>query len=266
MTSEINSPASSSASSGQTWSADSYDAHVRFVSELGAGVIDWLGPRAGQRILDLGCGDGALTGEIARSGAHVVGVDQSADFVASARARNLDVRQADGEALTFDGEFDAVFSNAALHWMRDPDAVIAGVARALKPGGRFVGEFGGHGNVAAVATAMRAVGAAMGSEIDYDLRLAAPWYFPSADEYAARLAAGGFTVDRITLFARPTPLPTGMRPWLEIMRAPFFEQFGARSDEAYRRVMSALEPSLCDGTGNWHADYVRLRFEARLAG
>ena len=183
--------------SGQTWSSDSYDTHARFVSELGAGVLDWLDPKPGERILDLGCGDGALTADIAAAGATVVGVDQSADFVASARARGLDARQGDGAALAFDREFDAVFSNAALHWMTEPDPVIAGVARALKAGGRFVGEFGGHGNVAAIASAMRAVGAAMGG----DPALAAPWYFPSAEAYGARLEAAGFRVSQDRRFS-----------------------------------------------------------------
>ena len=119
-------------------------------------VVDLLAPRPGERILDLGCGDGALTEKLAAAGCDVVGADASAELVKAARARGLDARLMNGEALDFDGEFDAVFSNAALHWMLRPDAVIDGVYRALKPGGRFVGEFGGAGNVATIASALEA--------------------------------------------------------------------------------------------------------------
>ena len=164
----------------------------------------------------------------------------------------------DGHALAFGHEFDAVFSNAALHWMTRPAEVVAGIARALKPGGRFVAEFGGHGNVAAVTTAMRAVGACM----EGDVGLAGPWYYPTEAEYSELLEAAGFTVRRVERFARPTPLPTGIEGWLATMRQPFFDQFGARSGEALARVVAALEPSLRDSRGTWTADYVRLRVEA----
>ncbi|MBM3520657.1 MAG: class I SAM-dependent methyltransferase, partial [Alphaproteobacteria bacterium] len=141
----------------QDWSAGTYARHARFVSDLAEGVVSWLAPQPGERILDLGCGDGALTEKLCHSGASLVGVDSSADLLAAAKARGLDARLMDGERLTFDSEFDAVFSNAALHWMKAADKVAEGVSRALKPGGRFVAEFGGHGNVAAIVTAMLAV-------------------------------------------------------------------------------------------------------------
>jgi SAM-dependent methyltransferase len=144
------------AASRQQWSAASYDAHGRFVSDLAGPAIAWLALSPGERILDLGCGDGAVTAALKAMGAEIVGVDTSESFLAAARARHLDVRRMDGQALAFAPEFDAVFSNAALHWMTTPEAVIAGVHRALKHGGRFVAEFGGHGNVAAIVTAMRA--------------------------------------------------------------------------------------------------------------
>ena len=166
----------------------------------------------------------------------------------------------DAHELPFDQEFDAVFSNAALHWMQRPEAVIASVGRSLKPGGRFVGEFGGFGNVAAITTAMRSVGAEMGG----DITLADPWFFPTAEQYSALLEKQGFSVERIVSFYRPTPLPTGLRPWLKVMRSPFFDQFGHRTDEALDKVETVLKPSLCDHTGQWFADYVRLRFKAQL--
>lgn len=245
----------------QVWNAQAYDKNARFVSTLGKGVVELLDPQSNERILDLGCGDGVLTREIAATGATLVGVDGSQNFVETAQAQGIDARKMDGQKLTFKHEFDAVFSNAALHWMLEPEKVIAGVACALKPGGRFVGEFGGFGNVAAISAALNAVGASM----DGDLSLAGPWFFPTSDHYAKLLHEGGFEVTYINSFYRPTPLPTAIRGWLETMRAPFFEQFGSEIEIAYERVIAALRPSLCDDQGNWMADYVRLRFSARLA-
>ena len=244
--------------SRQLWSAGTYDTHARFVSELASGVVDWLAPKPGERILDLGCGDGVLTAELAAAGASVVGVDSSADFIKACSARGLDARLMDGHALTFSAEFDAVFSNAALHWMTEPQAVVAGVRRALKPGGRFVAEFGGHGNVAAIVTAMRAVGMRRGG----DLALARPWYFPSPAEYQSLIEAEGFSVKRIALIPRPVVLKTGIAEWLTLFRKPFFDQFGADSAAALAETVELLRPSLCDAAGNWTADYVRLRVEA----
>ncbi|MEM7301143.1 MAG: methyltransferase domain-containing protein [Pseudomonadota bacterium] len=244
----------------QTWNTEVYNKNTRFVSVYGEGVVELLAPQAGERILDLGCGDGALTIKLKEAGVDVVGADASDNFVEAARALGLDVHLIDAHALNFDTEFDAVFSNAALHWMLEPTKVIDGVVRALKPGGRFVGEFGGYGNVAAITTALRAVGEAM----DGDPLLAGPWFFPTVEQYQEMLEAAGFRVDAITTFYRPTPLPTDIRGWLETMRRPFFEQFGARQEEAYERVIRALEPSLRDYKGNWIADYVRLRFAATL--
>ena len=242
----------------QTWSADSYGTHARFVADLAAEVVDWLTPGAGECILDVGCGDGALSEAIAASGARVVGVDASEDLLRAARERGLDARQMDGQALTFDGEFDAVFSNAALHWMTEPDKVIDGIKRALKPGGRFVAEFGGHGNVAAIVTAMRALAKRRGG----DQALAGPWFFPSAQSYQARLERHGFRVERIGLFPRPTPLKTGMKAWLGVFRKPFFAQYGEAMDEVLDEVVDLLAPVLRDEAGNWTADYVRLRVAA----
>lgn len=247
--------------SHQNWSTETYDRNTRFVSDLGAPVVALLDPQPDERILDLGCGDGALTEKLIAAGAQVVGVDASESFVRSARERGVDARLGDAHALDLVQEFDAVFSNAALHWMLEPEKVIAGVARALRPEGRFVGEFGGFGNVAAVMSTMHAVGRAMGG----DTSIAGPWFYPTPTQYAAMLKAGGFEVAQIGLHARPTPLPTGMRGWLETMRAPFFEQFGDREEEAYERVLAALAPSLRDHEGNWIADYTRLRFAAILS-
>lgn len=245
----------------QRWNSESYQKDTGFVSAYGEDVLEWLSPKSGEHILDLGCGDGVLTRKLIECGASVVGADASESFVKTAKAAGMDVRLLDGQALPFDAEFDAVFSNAALHWMLEPRKVISSVKRALKPGGRFVGEFGGFGNVAAVSSAMRAVG----SQMDGDLELAGPWFFPTMDQYSAMLEDQGFQVSDITTFHRPTPLPNGMRSWLKVMRKPFFDQFGSRTNEAYEKVEAALKPSLCDHQGQWIADYVRLRFAAVLS-
>ena len=246
--------------SKQVWNASTYGKNARFVTTLGKGVVGLLDPKEGERILDLGCGDGVLSGEIAGFGAEVVGVDGSENFVETARSRGIDARKIDGQKLDFEREFDAVFSNAALHWMLEPEKVVSGVVRALKPGGRFVGEFGGFGNVAAISAALNAVGASMNG----DLSLAGPWYFPTKEAYSKLLQHSGMEVTYISSFYRPTQLPTDIRGWLETMRAPFFEQFGSEIETAYDRVIAALRPSLCDDEGNWMADYVRLRFSAKL--
>jgi SAM-dependent methyltransferase len=243
----------------QRWSASDYARDGRFVHELAGPVFAMLSPRPGERILDLGCGDGALTAEIKAAGADVLGVDLSEELLAVARMKGLAVRRMDGHELDFVSEFDAVFSNAALHWMRAPERVIEGVARALKPRGRFVGELGAHGNVAAIATAMRAVGIGRGG----DPSVVAPWFFPTPEEYGALLSEGGFTVKEITLVPRPTPLKTGMEGWLRTFGRSFFDQFPEPTRaEVLGEVIELLRPSLCDGTGNWTADHVRLRFVA----
>ena len=241
------------------WDARRYAENARFVADLGAPLIDWLAPRAGERVLDLGCGDGVLTARLAAHGCTVVGADASPALVAAARATGIDARLVDGEALAFDAEFDAVFSNAALHWMKDADAVIAGVRRALVRGGRFVAELGGAGNVAHIVGALHAALRARG----IDAAAFDPWYFPTPGEYAARLRAHGFEVRRIESFERPTPLPGGLRGWLETFAGPFLAALPeAEHDDCLATVVTDLAPGLRDAEGCWHADYVRLRFAA----
>ena len=243
----------------QTWNAADYAAHARFVSDLGQPVLDLLAPRRGERILDVGCGDGALTTRIVESGAAVVGVDPAPDFVAAAAARGLDARQLDAQALPFEDEFDAVFTNAVLHWIPDLDAALRGIRRALRRGGRFVGECGGHGNVAAVSTALQAVAQRHG----VPARL--PWRYPTPDDFTARLIAAGFRPMSIELIPRPTPLASGMAAWLRTFAGPVFEQLPAGVREpALEETVDLLRWSLCDEQGRWTADYVRLRFAAHL--
>jgi SAM-dependent methyltransferase len=248
---------------GQTWNPAGYALHARFVAELGAPVVELLAPRAGETILDLGCGDGYLTAEIASRGCRVVGVDASPAQVAAARERGLDARVADGHRLDFESEFDAVFSNAALHWMRRPDDVLAGVRRALRPGGRFVGELGGHGCVARIVAALAEGLARRG----IDAKDVNPWYFPTAEAYTAKLEAHGFAVRSAALIPRPTPLPGDIDGWLETFAGSFTAVLPRAERAGFREeIRAALRPDLCDADGRWTADYVRLRFAAVRPG
>jgi len=242
-----------------SWNADAYAASARFVSDYGREVIDLLNPQPGEHILDLGCGDGALSANLLSAGARVTAVDASPSMVAAACRAGIDAHQMDGAALAFDQAFDAVFSNAALHWMTRPEKVAGGIFRALKPGGRLVGEMGGQGNVAAIHTAILAVYARHGLDGTADC----PWYFPSVAEYSDVLGAAGLTVTHAALIPRPTPVKAGMATWLETLAAPYLNRLDGTLREQMRdEIVDLLRPVLCDRAGNWTADYVRLRFVA----
>lgn len=243
----------------QTWDPETYARNARFVSDLGAPVFELLAPKAGERILDLGCGDGVLTAKLVEAGAIVVAVDSSEPQVRAAHALGLDARLIDGQALAFGAEFDAVFSNAALHWMKRADDVIAGVWQSLKPGGRFVGEMGGHGCVAAIRVALTALLAKRG----VDANALTPWYFPTVDDYGVRLRARGFRVDSIALIPRPTPLPGDMNGWVETFAGVFIAKLPETDRAGFiGELRDTLRPILCDSAGRWTADYTRLRFAA----
>ena len=243
----------------QAWSPDDYARNASFVPKLGEPLLELLTVPAPARVLDLGCGDGALTSELCARGYDVLGVDSSPEMVRAARARGLSAEVADGHALPFDSEFDAVFSNAALHWLLRPDDAIASVHRALRPGGQFVAELGGAGNIARLLSALTSL---------LDARGVAgagvvPWYFPSAGEYATRLERAGFRVDLLAHFERPTVLPGDVLGWLATFGDSFTNALPVAERPAYLEdVRERLSQQLVNRDGHWVLDYVRLRFRA----
>jgi len=238
----------------RAWDAGHYEASYEFVWQYGAGLLEILKPRAGERVLDVGCGTGQLTHEIAQSGAGVLGIDSSPEMIAQARQNypKLAFRLVDAASFRADEPFDAVFSNAALHWMKPPEPVVAAIAAALREGGRFVAELGGKGNIASILEALELV---LGRERVQELN---PWHFPSLGEYASLLELHGLAVSNAALFPRPTAISGegGLRDWMQMFgrRFPVDQQELARM-EAY------LRPKLFRD-GAWWIDYVRLRVAA----
>lgn len=247
----------------QTWDPEAYAQTGAFVHGMAGGVVELLAPQPGERILDLGCGDGQLTMRLAATGAKVVGVDASPQMVAAAQSRGAEAVQGNAESLPFpDQDFDAVFSNAVLHWVRDHDAMMGEVRRVLRPGGRFVAEFGGHGNIAAIRVALMAVlerHNLAGREDGVN-------YYPTPKAYAERLERHGFRVEQIALIPRPTPLAEGgMSQWLRTFRRGVIEALPESARETVvRETAELLAHALRDEQGNWSTDYVRLRFIATL--
>ncbi len=247
------------------WDADLYDDKHSFVWKHGASLIELLEPRAGERVLDLGCGTGHLSARIAEAGARVVGIDFSAEMIAEARRQFPGIRfeVADARDFAFDEPFDAVFSNAALHWVKPPERAVACVRRALRAGGRLVAELGGRGNVAVIAAALDAASRAFG--------LGAwehPWYFPSVGEYAAMLERDGLEVTHAVLFDRPTPLEgeDGLRNWAWMFARDLVDRVPPDDREAFFGRVDDLARASLHRDGGWVADYRRLRIVARWIG
>ncbi|OKH18887.1 class I SAM-dependent methyltransferase [[Limnothrix rosea] IAM M-220] len=243
----------------QLWRAEEYADKAAFVSELGSPVLGLLDAQQGERILDLGCGDGTLGRKIQQKGAEVMAVDASASMVAAAQQQGLKAAVINGETLAFEAEFDAVFSNAALHWMPDYPSVIAGVYRALKPTGRFVGEFGGEGNIQCL---LAAIAATFTEHPDWG-EWQNPWYFPAPKQYAQALTAGGFHVEYIELIPRPTPLAAGIQAWLNIFAQQAIATLPLEQQQLFlNKVTEKVKPHLYTDETGWVADYMRLRFVA----
>jgi len=241
-----------------SWDTELYEARHNFVWRMGEGVVDLLAPRAGERILDLGCGPGQLTKKIADSGAEVVGLDASPEMIGQARQNYPELRFVlqDAAGMQFEDEFDAVFSNAALHWMLEPAAVVRGVARALRPGGRFVLEMGGKGNIRTIVETIQRVV----SKYRNGWLPALRQYYPSIGEYTGILESHGLEVRMAQLFYRPTPLEgdAGMENWIKQFKLYYFESLPAA---ALAEAVSELRAKLFSEQG-WVADYRRLRVEA----
>jgi len=247
-----------------TWDAKLYNAKHDFVWKFGSDVVSLLDPQPGERILDLGCGTGHLTAQIAESGARVTGVDRSSEMVMAARTAypNQKFEVVDARELKFNEEFDAVFSNAVLHWIHEPVQVIEGVRKALRPGGRFVAEMGGKGNIAAVKGALDAALLDVGSPVAGKVN---PWYYPSISEYSALLENNGFEVAFITLFDRPTGLADGaegLRNWIVMFGSDYLAGLEATNRERFFRFVEKSLQAKLFRDGQWWADYRRLRVVA----
>lgn len=251
----------------QRWDPESYKRWAAYVPELGRDLMGLLDPRPGERVLDLGCGDGTLTAHMAACGCSVLGVDRDAGFVKATRQRGLSALQADARHLVGPqlpaGSFDAVFSNAVLHWIPEAAAVIANVRRLLRDDGRFVGELGGAGNIATVRQALRQALHHRG----INAASRDPWFFPTAEAYCHLLEDHGFQVTAIQLFPRPTPLPGPLSQWMDTFAATFLDGLDQATRQAVvAQVSKGTASRLCSPDGVWTVDYVRLRFRAVKLG
>jgi len=254
------------AAGGQDWDVALYDQSFGFIAEFGAGLVELLAPSPGERIVDLGCGIGQLTAQIAEAGCDVIGIDADQAMITVARQKYPGIQFicATGEEFTIDTTVDAVFSNAALHWMKQPEPVIASVARVLRPGGRFVAEMGAHRNVVTVTEALYQ---ALAEQSVAREAVQFPWYFPRTGAYVSLLEAGGFDVTHLHYFSRPTPLdncPNGLIDWIRM----FGQNFLAAAPPGSADEIMARAEELCRerlrSEGRWLTDYTRLRFRADL--
>jgi len=252
-------------SSINNWQPEAYDNKLGFVSQFGKGVVELLNPQAGERILDLGCGTGDLSAEISSSGAHVMGMDFSAKMIEQAKKKYPEINFVVGNAeeFTFQETFNAVFSNAALHWMTRPAMVISCVNDVLAEGGRFVVEFGGKGNVQKIVEAISNV---LSRDYGIDASKLNPWYFPSIGEYSSLLEQQGFRVTYAVHFDRPTKLEdgeNGLNTWLAGLAADdFFKGFNQAEKTEIATKVSEFARKYLYKDGFWYADYKRLRLIA----
>ena len=246
------------------WDAAQYDAKHAFVYEKAKGLVELLAPQANERILDVGCGTGVLTAEIGKRSAEMLGIDQSEEMISQARKKfpTLNFEVMDARQLRFDSEFDAVFSNAVLHWIPEAEQVISGVVRALKSGGRFVAEFGGKGNIRRLVQGFRRALAALEMP---EPEAVGPWFYPSIAEYAGLLEKHGLEVREASLFDRPTKLEEGERGlenWIRVFRQTFLEKMGEQDAQLWIQEVERQCRSELFRDGSWVLDYRRLRIAA----
>ncbi len=244
------------------WDPEQYEAQHSFVWQFGESLIDLLDPKPGERILDLGCGPGQLTRKIAERGAQVVGLDASPEMIGQARQNypHLSFVLEDAARMMFQSEFDAVFSNAALHWMLDMAGVANRVACALRRGGRFVAELGGKGNIKEIERVIESVAKRYHDDDTPRNRT----FYPSIGEYTSILERQGLEVRSAVLFDRPTLLEgeQGMENWLRQFKWFYFEGLASADQRrALEEAVEELRPVLYRD-GKWFADYRRLRFTA----
>ncbi|MFF3102375.1 methyltransferase domain-containing protein [Viridibacillus arvi] len=243
-----------------TWNATLYDTKHQFVSKYGEGLISFLNPQAGEQILDVGCGTGDLAAQIAESASKVIGIDQSASMIeqASQKFKHIPFQVKDAQNLGYSNQFDAVFSNAALHWMKSQEKAVASIYEALKDGGRFVAELGGKGNIQSIVEAIQQSFRELGYEYKAEKF---PWYFPSVAEYVALLDEHGFNVHYVELYNRPTELSgeDGILNWLNMFSDSLLEHLTKiEKEKVIKRTEEHLKTTLYQD-GKWIADYYRLR-------
>jgi SAM-dependent methyltransferase len=243
-----------SAASTSRWNAGDYARVGSFVAELGRAALDLLDPQVGERILDIGCGEGTLTKRIAERGSTVLGIDNSPDMVAAARANGVDAILLAAEDMQFFNEFDAAFSNATLHWVLEKEQAARAIFRALKPGGRFAGEMGGEGNLEKLREALDEELVIRGYVPPVE---ASNWY-ASPEEFAAVYEAAGFGEMDARLIERPTVIDHGVAEWVITFRRGWLDRAGV--PEAER---AEIGTAVADRVGSNIADYVRLRFIMR---
>jgi len=243
------------------WNTTDYQQHASYVSQLGGDVIKVLAPQPGEKILDIGCGDGEIGVLLNQLGCSVIGIDSSESLVATARDRGVEAYVKDAHDIDFNTQFEAVFSNAALHWMLAPKELLEAIARALKPGGRFVAEMGGHGNIATVCAVLSEVLA----EVEVNFADINPWFFPTVEQYDRLLKDAGFDVEYIELIKRPTELPTDLRGWMDTFTGEILKDLSPENQEfVLEETTKRCAEKFRRPDGKWEVDYVRLRFKAIL--
>jgi len=241
------------------WNPKKYNKHTAFVSQLALPVVELLNPQKGERILDAGCGDGTLAVEIEKYGAKVVGVDMSGEMIEACKAKGIEAYVGSVTALPYVNEFDAVFSNATLHWVKDAQGAVENIAKALKKRGQFVAEFGGEGNMRSVVDAMRQV---FGKHPEFG-KFDHPWYFPSPKVYQALLESYGFIVEYVELIPRPTPMDD-LENWLDIFANGITAHLSKEQYKVFKcECVDVAKEKIYSEKEGWMLDYVRLRVKAQ---